>query len=56
MCSLSESAIRPIKRKTPIKKPRRHPTIEPVGVGSPNALGEATSPLQWMTHRKLCRI
>ena len=38
------------------KKPRRHRTVEPVGVGSPNPLGEATKSLRWMTHRKLCRI
>ena len=31
-------------------------TIEPVGVGFPNPSGEETSPLRWMTHRKLCRI
>ena len=31
-------------------------TVEPVGVGFPNPSGEETSPLRWMTHRKLCRI
>ena len=25
-------------------------TVESVGVGFPNPLGEETSPLQWMTH------
>ena len=29
-------------------------TVEPVGVGFPNPSGEETSPLRWMTHRKLC--
>ena len=31
-------------------------TPEPVGVGSPNPLGKETSPLRWMTHRKLSRL
>ena len=48
MCALSESQITPIKRKTPIKKPSRYPTIEFVGVGFPNPSGEETSPLRWM--------
>ena len=40
MCSLSEPRIRRIKRKTPIKKPSRYPTVEHVGVGLPNPSGE----------------
>ena len=31
-------------------------TVKPVGVGSPNPLGEVTSPLRWMPHRKLSRL
>ena len=35
-------------------------TAEPVGVGCPNPLGEATSPLRsairWIPHRKLSRL
>ena len=56
MCSLSESQIKRIKRKTPIKKPSRYPTVEPIGVGLPNPSGEVTSPLRWIPHRKLCRL
>ena len=48
MCALSQSPIRPIKRKTPIKNHDTYPTIESVGVGFPNPLGEETSPLRWM--------
>ena len=31
-------------------------TVKPVGVGSPNPLGEETKPLRWMPHRKLSRL
>ena len=53
MCSLSESRIRRIQR---IKKPRHHPTIEFVGVGFPNPLGEVTPPPRWRPHRKLSHL